>query len=209
MITARSFAIAFLALAAAALQFPPAHANPADEAGKYIEKVATQALDIISSRDGRDAKQVKLEKLFSQNVNIPWVARFVMGRHWRQATDDQKKRYLTHYESFLIRHYTSRFADYTGGIFAITGVRETGEGEYTVSMSLQGSDGKNSEPVLVDYRVRKEEGGRFRIFDVIVEGVSMITTQRSEFASVISQHDVDYLIEQLASKSVPSIDSGT
>ena len=64
----------------------------------------------------------------------------------------------------------------------------------------------NSEPVLVDYRVRESKntkgGSGYKIFDVIVEGVSLITTQRSEFASVITNNGIDYLIGQLAAKSI-------
>lgn len=195
----RSLAIVSLAFTLL-LQPGPAHANSAESAGAYIEKIASEALSIISGSAGKDAKQAKLESLFSANVDIPWVARFVMGRYWRQASDAQKQRYLQQYEHFMIRHYTSRFTDYTSGTFKITGTQDDGNDEYTVSMSLKGSGGKNSEPVLVDYRVRKEAGG-FRIFDVIVEGISMITTQRSEFASVLSQHDIDYLISQLEAKA--------
>jgi ABC-type transporter MlaC component len=64
------------------------------------------------------------------------------------------------------------------------------------------SDGAGSQPVLVDYRVRKNE--KFAIFDIIVEGVSMITTQRSEFTSVLANHDMNYLITQLANKAIAS-----
>jgi phospholipid transport system substrate-binding protein len=62
------------------------------------------------------------------------------------------------------------------------------------------SNDANSPPVYVDYMVRGQGKG-FKVFDVIVEGVSMIQTQRSEFASVLAKHDIDYLINQLASKS--------
>jgi phospholipid transport system substrate-binding protein len=132
-------------------------------------------------------------------VDFPWVGRFVMGRFWREATDEQKSRYLAEYQKFLILHYTSRFTDYTSGTFKVTGDKADGDNEFTVSMQLQ-SDEPNSEPVLVDYRVRKEDQG-FKIFDVIVEGVSLITTQRSEFAAVLNKNGIDYLIGQLAAKS--------
>ena len=196
----RSFAIASVLCASILLQPVAAHAVATDDAGKYIDKVAGEALSTISGDASKDAKQKKLEKLFATHVDIPWVARFVVGRYWRQASDAQKTSYVKHYERFLIRHYTSRFTDYTSGTYKITGVKDDGDNEFTVSMSLQGTGGKSTEPVLVDYRVRKGDAG-FRIFDVIVEGISMITTQRSEFSSVLAQHDIDYLTKQLDAKA--------
>jgi len=177
-----------------------AMAQSADEASKYVQGLGDQALAVITNHHfNPDQKQKALEKIFSSNVDFPWVGRFVMGRFWREATDGQKARYLREYQKFLILHYTSRFTQYTSGTFKVTGSREDGDDEFTVSMQLK-SDEPNSEPVLVDYRVRKEEGG-FKIFDVIVEGVSLITTQRSEFASVITNNGIDFLIDQLAAKS--------
>jgi phospholipid transport system substrate-binding protein len=181
---------------------PAAQAAGSDEATKYIEGVAKQALAAISHpKNNKAQKQAALDRLFKNSVDIPWVGRFVLGQFWRKATDDQKTRYLREYEKFLITHYTSRFADYSSGTFTMTGTQDDGENEYTVSMELKG-DKKNDPPVLVDYRVRRD-GGSFKIFDVIVEGVSLITTQRSEFGAVVNQHDVEYLITQLKNKAIP------
>lgn len=185
--------------AAATLGFSGPAAAGTAEAGKFIEKLGNQALSTISdAKLSKDAKQARLERLFSDSVDVPWVAHFVLGRYWKQATDDQKKRYLQAYEKFLIKHYTSRFTDYTSGSFKITATREDSASESTISMQIIPGDGK-SEPVQVDYRVR--QGSNLKIFDVIVEGVSLITTQRSEFSSVIANKGIDHLISQLAEKS--------
>lgn len=177
----------------------PAQAGSCDDAGKYMQRIGDQALAVISNKNfSKDQKQKQLEKIFSSSVDIGWVGKFVMGRHWRTATDAQKARYLKKYERFLVLHYTSRFADYAGGSFTLTGAKADENGDCTVNMSLKG-DKPGDEPVLVDYRLHKSGA---RIFDVVVEGVSLITTQRSEFASVIDSHGIDYLIDKLDSMSV-------
>jgi phospholipid transport system substrate-binding protein len=187
---------------------PSAQAASGDDATRYIENVAKQALTAISnSKNNKVQKQAALDRLFKNSVDIPWVGRFVLGQSWRQATDDQKSRYLKEYEKFLISHYTSRFTDYTSGTFTITGTQDDGEDEYTVSMELKG-DKRNDPPVLVEYRVRRDSGS-FKIFDVIVEGVSLITTQRSEFTAVVNQHDIEYLITQLKNKAIPIATTAT
>ncbi len=176
-------------------------AAPVDDASKYIESVGNKAVDAISSKSlSKDAKSKKIEQLFRDNVDINWVGRFAIGRFWRQITDDQKKRYFKVYEDFLVKHYATRFTDYTGGSFKITGLRDDGDGEFTINMQIK-SDAPDGDSVAVDYRVRLGNNGKFSIFDIIVEGVSMINTQRSEFTSVITNKGFDYLITQLASKS--------
>ena len=168
-------------------------------AAKYIETLGTKALAIIQDNAlNKEKKQETLSALFQENVDFDWVGKFVMGRFWRQATDDQKSRYITNYRKFLTKNYTSRFTEYTSGGFKVTDAKDIGKGEYVVSMEIQ-SDKKSEAAVLVDYKVRRA-GGSFRVFDIIVEGVSMITTQRAEFGSVLNQKGIDSLIEQLAVK---------
>jgi len=181
-------------------QARPAVAAP-DDASKYIQNIGNEALTVIGTKGlSKEQKQAKLEKIFANSVDFQWVGRFVMGRFWRQATDQQKTRYLAEYEKFLLLHYTSRFTDYTSGSFKVTNFRDDGDNEYTVSTQMASAEANNGEPLLVEYRVRKEDRG-YRIFDVIVEGVSLLATQRSEFSSVISSKGIDYLIDQLVVKS--------
>lgn len=190
--------LAALAIAAAT---PAVAAEQAAE--KYVSRLGDQALSVITDKAlAKPQKQAKLEKIFADNVDIAWVAKFVMGRYWRSATDAQKTRYVAEYKKFLLKHYTSRFSDYSSGSFTITGSKPgEGDGETTVSMQMQSGD-KGAEPVLVDYRLRKDGSG-YRIFDVIVEGVSMITTQRAEFASVLGQDGIDALIGKLSTMAAP------
>lgn len=200
----RSVCLTVFAAGMVMMSAVPAHADSVEPASKFVEALGNKAIGIVSDKTTSKAqKQTRLEGLFMDNVDFPWVARFVMGRFWREATADQKDRYVKQYEKFQILHYTSRFSDYTSGSFKISGARDDGDGEFTISMQIQPGD-KGSEPVLVDYRVRKQDKGGYKIFDVIVEGVSMITTQRSEFASILSNKGIDALIEQLSAKSVAS-----
>lgn len=189
----------FLLLATVA--FTPAQAANPEKASKYIETLADQALDIIKKSDSKNAKQQKLERLFADNVDIDWVGRFVMGRYWRKATDEQKNRYLKAYKDFVLSHYASRFTDYTSGDYEITGTSAKEDGEFLVNMALVNPKNPGEPPVLVDYRVRAGKSS-FQVFDVIVEGVSMITTQRSEFSAVVAKGGIDHLIKQLETKAI-------
>ncbi len=202
----RSLTIMFVA-ATGLFVTPPAMAAANDDAGKYVQDIGSKALAVIGNKSyGKQQKQAELEKIFGNAVDFNWVGRFVMGRFWKQATDDQKTQYQTQYQKFLLLNYTSRFANYSSGSFKVSSSRDDGDNEYTVSTQMTAGDVSNGEPVLVDYRIRKMDGS-YKIFDVTVEGVSLLTTQRSEFASVINNKGIDYLIKQLAEKSAAGANS--
>lgn len=174
----------------------PARADGEDQAKTYIQSLGNQVLAVVqSTKLSQPQKNAKLESLFNTHVDIDWVGKFAVGRFWKQVTDAQKARYLKEYRRFLVSHYTARFNEYTGGGFDVTGARDDGNGEYTVSMKV-GAE----KPVMLDYHVRKGGGG-FKIFDLNIEGVSMITTQRSEFTSVISSKGIDALSDELNRKT--------
>lgn len=183
----------------------PASAETVENASKYVETLGNSAIATLSDKSmAKEVKQAKIEKLFRENVDIAWIGKFVLGRFWRQASDEQKKNYMLQYETFLVHNYATRFTDYTSGSFKITDAKSDGDDEFTVSMQIK-SDEAGSEPVMVDYKIRTDKGHKnnFAVFDIIVEGVSMITTQRSEFTSVVANKGMDYLISQLSNGTAP------
>jgi phospholipid transport system substrate-binding protein len=177
----------------------PAHAEDTKEVTEFANNLGNQAIAIITNKSlAEDARRTQLEALFVKNVDIDWIGKFVLGRYFRDTTDDQKKQYLTNYRTFLIKHYTSNLTEFTDANFEVIKVAPAETGGDTVTMRLKRP---NAEDTIVDYTVRKEDDGSLKVYDIIVEGVSMITTQRSEFGSVVSQKGMDYLIAQLAERS--------
>jgi phospholipid transport system substrate-binding protein len=163
----------------------------------FVDKVASDALKIVQQQVPIASKQVQLETLFKSNVDIPFVARFVLGRHWNVATPVQQKAYLSAYEPFLMKHYVGRLLKYSGQSYKVAGTKEDADKGVVVTMELV-DPGKPS--VFVDYRLRPEQGNRYKVTDIVVEGVSLLNTQRSEFNSVVSSKGIDYLISALQKK---------
>jgi phospholipid transport system substrate-binding protein len=185
----------------ASLFSSPSFAAPVNDASKYIEALGNSAIETLTNKQlDKETKSQKIEQLFRENVDTAWIGKFVLGRFWRQITDDQKTRYLKEYETFLVRNYATRFTDYTSGSFKITDARTgNSNNEFIISMQIKSED-VGGEPIEVDYRVRSDKN-RFLVVDIIVEGVSMITTQRDEFTSILTNRDMEYLISQIAKKS--------
>jgi phospholipid transport system substrate-binding protein len=178
---------------------PLAHAVDKDAASTFANDLGHKALAVISDNGlSKNDQQAKLEKLFSANVDIDWIGKFVLGRNWRAATDEQKQAYLANYRLFTIRHYTSNLSDFTNSNFEVTKVRPDDNGGYVVTMRIKRPQ---AEDVVAEYTIREKEGDGLKVYDIAVEGVSMITTQRSEFSSVVSQKGLDYLITQLKQRA--------
>lgn len=176
-----------------------AQAGDQNGARQFIEGLAREVVTILEDKaSDLDQKDVALKQVFEGHIAIDWVGRFVLGRHWRTATPAQQQAYLASYKSFIMNSYVNRLKEYSGEKFTILNTRDLGQEQYLLSMEINRPG--NEPSVLVDYKVR-EEGGKYQVFDIVVEGVSLITTQRSEFDSVVSRKGLDYLISQLEAKA--------
>ena len=183
-----------LAIVSALLTITPTHASASVEAATaYVDKIATKTMGILN---GSGSKSKKLESVIKKHVDIDWIGKFVMGKHWRTADKKQRQQYLKNYKRFILSSYAKRFTEYRGDGYKMLKSRKDSNNKYTVKMSID----VDGTPTMVDYKLKKKGSG-YKIYDLNVEGVSLITTQRSEFNSVIQSKGVDYLIEQLANKS--------
>ena len=177
----------------------PAYAADEQSVRQFASQLADEAIDILKDEElSKTGKQRRIEELFDSRVDVEWVAKFVLGKYWREASDEQKKSYVENYRAFVLKHYASKLTDYSDQQYEIQSARPEGdEGEFLVSMEIMNPDEPN---VILNYRLREVDGA-LKIYDIIVEGVSMITTQRSEFGSVISRKGLDYLIDALGKKA--------
>ncbi len=186
--------------------FNSAQAEPAD-LNAFADNLGRTVIDTVSDASlSEEQKESRLHQLFSENVDVDWIGRFVLGRHWRTASEEQKMSYQTYYREFLINYYVSKFREYHGESFKVLGVQEDSDGNYLLSMEIVRPKEGN---VLIDYKVHGMGDSSFRIFDIIVEGVSLITTQRSEFNSVVARNGLDYLISKLEKKSKQPVTAAT
>jgi phospholipid transport system substrate-binding protein len=173
-------------------------ANDTNAAKEYLDKTSQLAIDIIKSKDTDNKKAAALEKVFVENTDTSWMANFVIGRYIREATPAQKTKYFDLYKKYLINSYVPKFKQYTGQDFKINSVTEVGKGELIAKTAIVSSK-SSTGTILVDYRIIKS-GSSFKIVDIIGEGVSLITTQRSDFGGLISQKGFEFFLTKLEEK---------
>ena len=178
---------------------------------ELVKKVTSEVMAAIKSDKqlaaGDKQKAMKLaEEKILPHVDFEEATRLAVGRGWAQASAEQKKRLVTEFRNMLVRTYSNAISAYEGQTMNVLPSRvKPGESEATVRNQFVRPGGK---PVLVDYAMRKTGEG-WKIYDIVVEGVSLVLTYRSEFDSVVKQEGVDGLIKRLAAKNTPAAVGGT
>jgi phospholipid transport system substrate-binding protein len=182
MMNRRTFVAAAFAVAVV-MGASGARADEAAEARNFIDALADKAIAALTVKDiTREERFRRFRVLLNEHFAVKTIGQWVLGRHWRQATKEEKQEYLSLFEDLIVDTYADRFKRYSGEKLAITDAKSKGKKDIVVSTLISRPTG--GQPIRVDWRVR-HVGKIKRIVDVIVEGVSMGQTQRSEFASVI------------------------
>ncbi len=157
-----------------------------DGAREFITVMADRVLKVVSNPESTKKERIEaLRAVFNEGFDVKAIARFVLGRYWRLATQEEKDAYLAAFEEYVVRTYAARFDSYNGEKFVVKDVRPDGEVGAIVLSEITSRSGNT---LRLDWRVRKPKG-RYAVVDVLVEGVSMAVTQRSEFASVMRKNN--------------------
>lgn len=193
------FAFAFLLVAASLVGAGgnAAHAATKSDAQAFIERIADRGIGFLETHKGSPEKQrAAFRDLLRDNFDLNTIGRFAMGKYWRVATPQQRADYSRLFETMIVRVYSERFASYNGQKLSVDGSKELSDTDTMVQSRIIPTD--NSSPVKVEWRVRKS-GGTFKVVDIVVEGVSMSVTQRSDFSAVIEKGggNVSVLIDHL------------
>lgn len=160
---------------------PPALADDADPAA-VVRGLGDRAVAMLRDESlTPERRQETFRELLSEGFDMPRVARFVLGRYWRRATEAQRDEYLRLFEDYVVGSYGARLSAYGGETLRIADSRPDGIGYAVVRSQVVRPEGP---PIAINWRLYDGDFG-WRIVDVVVEGVSLSLVQRSEFTSVI------------------------
>ena len=192
----RRLLLALVAVLLLVLAWRPVDAAPsADGARALIEEISAEVLTILSDQNrGVQQKFDDLVVLLDEPIDLDLVGRLILGRHWRTADDGQRQQYLELFREYALANLASKLHLYQGQSFEVTGAKVVSDKDALVTSRIL-SDGQ--PPLQVDWRLREQKGGGLVTIDLIVEGVSLIVTLRSEFASVIERQGFDGLLAEL------------
>jgi phospholipid transport system substrate-binding protein len=185
--------IALLGSALIVTSTASANANPAE----FVRSMATRAIGVLQETSGGDKqkREGEFRAIFRQNFDVAEIGQFVLGIHWRNATEAQRAEYLKEFETYVVRTYAERLSEYSGEQLEVGRVQDQGEKQLVDSLIRRPN---GAPPIRIVWEVEKRGAG-YKVVDLKIENVSMSQTQRSDFGSYVSQNGgkVDALIARL------------
>ena len=192
------------AAAVAALGLAPstAAALGKDEATAYVRETIEEVATLLESSGDSAEKAARLRDIMQSRAAMPQIARFVAGPAWRGMSESQQSRFVEAFTRFVSAVYADKFDEYSGEakkdeLFRIDEVIDAGKKGMLVRTSILRT---GEAPVTVEWLV-SDRPGRIVIADIVIEGVSLLVTQRQEIGSMLESRggNMDKLIADLAS----------
>ncbi len=177
----------------------PASALDPGQASAFMEALGNETIETLRETGiDRETREERLRVLLNRGVAFNEIGRMVMGRYWTKANAQQRQRYLKAFKELTIEILAAGFEKYSGETIRVISERSGGKRDRLVETEISGSEG---QPLKVYWRVR-EIGSSLKIIDVVIEGISMLITKRSEFSAVIQRSGgkLDGLIEAIEAK---------
>ena len=161
---------------------------------EFVRQLGERTIEVLSNESyTAEDRMARYRELLRDGFAVNIIGRFALGRYWRTASPELREEYLALFQEFVLDIYSKRLDGFSGEIFTIVKSQTLDETDTLVSTEISGGDGPS---IRVDYRVRSFED-KFQIVDVLVEGISLIVTQRSEFASIINRDGIEGLLGKL------------
>ncbi len=190
----------FLGALVLCLGFQDAKAEPDVTAARaMIEQVGQEFLEVLGPDGQKDEAQLqKLTGLLKDAINLDTTGRLILAKNWRSASDEQRAAYLDLFRPYALDNLASKIRASSAEIplkdFEIIKGEPVGKKDVLVSTDLFWP---GYPPYRLDWRLRSRDDGSLQAIDVVVEGVSMVVTQRAEFASVIERRGFDGLLARM------------
>ena len=171
-----------------------------DDALSMVKELTQNGIeDIVNSKSSVEEKNEVFRKLFTENLDLDFIGKYVMGRYWRGATASQRSEFMKLYKEFNVKTWSKRFDEFKGKEFVFKGVslgRNPNQAFVETEVPME-----EGAPINVKWRV-SDERGKLKIIDIVIENVSLVQTARNEYTSFIakSPKGIDGLLENLREK---------
>ncbi|MBL8514077.1 MAG: ABC transporter substrate-binding protein [Betaproteobacteria bacterium] len=191
---------AFLAAAAAAFALA---AQAQDAPDELVRKNTQDVLAAIKAdKDLAAGNQKKIEKLAEEKIlpyfNFARMTQLAVGRNWRDASDAQKKALTDEFRTLLVRTYSTSLSQFRNQTIDVKPLKlAPADTEVVVKTQINQPGG---QPVPIDYSMEKTANG-WKAYDVLIDGVSLVTNYRSSFNTEIQKSGIDGLVKSLAERN--------
>ena len=156
---------------------------------QFIQEIVDDAKKVLIDTNTKEFKTKKLSEMALKTVDIKGVAYYSIGNYRKKLNEEQMKKYLSLFEKYFLKSFTSRLTDYSDPKINVVST-EVLNSKYTIVKSILLATDKKPE-VKIEWRVYTKNPEKPLIRDLIIEGLSLARTQKEEFASVIETNNGD------------------
>lgn len=170
---------------------------------QIVEETSAYILKVLNEDKDRLEEDPSLINALINDTVIPIVdlnsmGKLILGKNWKQASKEQRSSFILEFKDMLIRTYAKSLVDYGHAKVKVLPERGKQEGKYhTVKTELDIGSGKT--PLQVAYIFRNNKQNEWKVFDLTVDGLSLVKNFRTSFSQEIKETSLDALIERLAS----------
>lgn len=163
-----------------------------------IEKTANQIVSILSDQEqAEDARVAAIEAIAYEIFDFTTMSKLVLARNWRKMNTEQRAEFVREFKRNLSRTYGTRLDRYDQEDIEIFATQVEPRDDVSVKTRILGGEFNNA---VISYRLRLRKE-RWRIIDVVIEGVSLVSNYRSQFAEILNSGTIDDLLEKLRDKN--------
>ena len=165
---------------------------------EVVSTTIDEVLEVLRRSDETpEQKRREIEKIAYARFDFETMGKLVLARNWKKFDDGQRESFITEFKRHLSRSYGTRISRYEQEKVEVSGEREEKRGDVTVLTVIRGGQFEGAE---VNYRMRNRQDA-WRVIDVVIEGVSLVSNFRSQFQDIVSKDGPDGLIAQLKSRN--------
>ena len=155
----------------------------------FVQSTVNRASNILSKNISKEDKINQLKLIAKETVDISGVGFYSLGSIRKDLNDNQKKEYSNLFESYFLKSFSSRLAEYTNPEIEVNGKEILNDNYTIVNSTLIGTSDRPE--ITIDWRIYTKNPDNPLIRDLIIEGLSLARTQKEEFASILNSNDND------------------
>ena len=155
----------------------------------FVQSTVNRASEALNNKYSKEKKIEKLKQIASETVDINGIGYYTLGAYRKNINEDQKKEYSNLFEQYFLKSFASRLAEYSNPEIEVLSKQKLNENYTMVSSILVGTEQRPE--VKIDWRVYTKNPEIPLIRDLIIEGLSLVRTQKEEFSSIIQSNDGD------------------
>ena len=175
------------------------YANEFKSEEEFVKNFSDKAIFILSNQEiSEKDKTDTFTSLVMDSIDLNLISKFVLSKAWKNASDDQKTKYLSAFKTYFVNSYANRLNQYSGEQVKVISSQEAGK--FVIVESQIVREGTDTLQINLKWRILNKDND-IKIIDLNVEGISLIIAQREEFQSFLANNDndLDKLIEKLNS----------